>query len=199
MTEITYDVFISHAFEDKNDFANELALALKKQGLKIWYSGFELKLGDSISDSVSNALKGSRYGIVIISPVYLEKQWAMSELKALFAQEADRNRILPILHNITVDEIKKHLPMLADRYAISSAKGMQTVVNRAMQVIKGKRKYTKKKSAKKKTAAGKRKNSAKTATAISNSGFITLGGAMNLNAANIAGRNITITDKKKKG
>ena len=137
MAEISYDVFISHAFEDKNDFANELALALKKKGLKVWYSGFELKLGDSIADSVNKALKGAKYGIVVISPIYLKKQWAMSEFNALLTQEAERNRILPILHNISVDEIKELLPVLADRYAVSSDKGLEFIVNKVMEVIKG--------------------------------------------------------------
>ena len=198
MTEISYDVFISHAFEDKNDFANELALALKKKGLKVWYSGFELKMGDSIADSVNNALKGAKYGIVIISPIYLEKQWAMSELKALFAQEADRNRILPILHKITADEIRKHLPMLADRYAISSDKGLQIIVNRTMQVIKGKRKYTKKKTTNTEKAKKKRKDNSAKESKISNSGFIALGGTMNIKAKKVSGRDINIENKKNK-
>ncbi|CAN5832971.1 hypothetical protein BH11BAC7_BH11BAC7_33330 [soil metagenome] len=200
MTEISYDVFISHAFEDKNAFANELALALKKQGLKVWYSGSELKLGDSIMDSVNNALKAATYGIVIISPIYLEKQWAMSELKALFAQEADRNRILPILHNITIDEIKNDLPILADRYAISSGKGLQIIVNKVMQVVKGKRKYTVKKAkpGTAKSGTAKKKNKKTSETKNTNTGFIALGGTMNIKATNIAARDINIQNKKKK-
>ncbi|MEO5644257.1 MAG: toll/interleukin-1 receptor domain-containing protein [Bacteroidia bacterium] len=200
MTEISYDVFISHAFEDKNAFANELALALKKQGLKVWYSGSELKLGDSIMESVNNALKAATYGIVIISPIYLEKQWAMSELKALFAQEADRNRILPILHNITIDEIKNDLPILADRYAISSGKGLQIIVNKVMQVVKGKRKYTvkKAKAGTAKSGTAKKKNKKTSETKNTNTGFIALGGTMNIKATNIAARDINIQNKKNK-
>jgi hypothetical protein len=137
MVEISYDVFISHAYEDKKSFTDELATALKKKGLKIWYSGFELKIGDSIADSVNNALKAANYAIVVISPVYLKKQWAMSELNALFSQEAEHNRILPILNNITMNEIKEHLPMLADRYAISSDKGLEFIVDKIQEAIKG--------------------------------------------------------------
>jgi hypothetical protein len=139
MTEITYDVFISHAFEDKNDFVDELAFALKEKGLKVYYSGFELKIGDSITDSVNNALKTSKYGIVIISPIYLEKHWAMQEFNALFAQEAERNRILPILHHISVEEVKKHLPIFVDRYAISSDKGIKFISDKVIETITGKK------------------------------------------------------------
>lgn len=168
MTEISYDVFISHAFEDKNAFTNALALALKKEGLKVWYSGFELKLGDSIADSVNNALKGAQYAIVVISPTYLQKQWAMSELKALFTQEAERTRILPILHNITVEEIIKHLPVLADRYAISSEKGLEFIVDKVLEVVKGKIQYHNKITL---------DQDNKKETNDRDSGFITLGGS----------------------
>jgi len=130
-----HDVFISHAFEDKQAFANELALELTKAGLKVWYSGFELKLGDSIAGSVNKGLKDAAFGIVVVSPVYLEKQWTINELNALFAQEAGENRILPILHDITVDEIKERFPILADRYMISSGQGMSFVVNKVLQAM----------------------------------------------------------------
>ena len=180
MTEISYDVFISHAFEDKNTFTNELALALKKKGLKVWYSGSELKLGDSIADSVNKALKGAKYGVVVISPIYLEKQWAMSELKALFAQEADRNRILPILYNIGMDEIKEQLPMLADRYAISSDKGLEFIVNKVLEVISGKINVD----------SGSADKKRKKEKSNSDSGFITLGSA--INEANVSDRDKNI-------
>lgn len=188
----SYDVFISHAYEDKSSFVNELAVSLKTKGLRVWYSGSELKLGDNITTSVNHALKEAKFGIVIISPIYLKKRWAMNELNALFSSETDHNRILPILHNITVAEIRKHLPVLADRYAISSEKGMQIVTNKVLQVVKGKRKYTKKTGA----TAGKKAKKSKTGKApshiISDAGFITLGGSPAINAQHIAGRDMTV-------
>lgn len=132
-----HDIFISHAFEDKESIANELAVELTKAGLKVWYSGFELKLGDSIAGSINKALKDAAFGVVVISPVYLQKQWAMNELNALFAQESGQNRILPILHNITVEEIRAHFPILADRYTISSDRGMSFMVNKILQAMAG--------------------------------------------------------------
>jgi hypothetical protein len=137
-----YDIFISHAFEDKNSFANELAAELTKTGLKVWYSGYELKLGDSIATSINQALKSSAFGIVVISPVYLRKRWAMNELNTLLAQEAERNRILPILHEITIDEIKAHFPLLADRYTISSEAGMAAIIKKILQTIAASKNYS---------------------------------------------------------
>ena len=189
MTATVYDVFISHAYEDKDPFVNELALALKKSGLKVWYSGFELKIGDSIAENVNAALRDAKYSLVIVSPVYLEKQWAMAELNALFSQEAERNRILPILHHISVRQIQKRIPILADRFAISSGKNMAVIVNKIVQVVKGKRKYTRKNSGPEKKPAKKKKQSPKGA-AVSNAGFITLGGTINIKGGQVAGGDI---------
>lgn len=40
-----YDVFISHATEDKDDLVRPLAEALRERGLDVWYDEFELKVG----------------------------------------------------------------------------------------------------------------------------------------------------------
>lgn len=190
MTETGYDVFISHAYEDKDSFANELAIALKRNGLKVWYSGFELRIGDSISESVNHALRAAKFSIVIISPVYLTKKWAMNELHAVFSQETDRNRILPVLHNISVKKIQQELPVLADRYAISSGKNMTLIVNKIMQVVKGKRKYVPKKTEAPEKKSKSKPKKTEPATVISNAGFITLGGNITVSGKQIAGKNI---------
>lgn len=194
MTETNYDVFISHAYEDKDSFANELAVALKRNGLKVWYSGFELRIGDSIAQSVNEALKAARFTIVIISPVYLTKKWAMNELNSIFSQETDSNRILPVLHNITVKKIQQELPVLADRYAISSGKNLTLIVNKIMQVVKGKRKYVPKKAEAPEKKAKDKVKKTQASTIISNAGFITLGGTMNISGKQIAGKNINNKD-----
>ena len=38
-----YDVFISHASEDKDEIVRPLAHALQSEGLSVWYDEFELK------------------------------------------------------------------------------------------------------------------------------------------------------------
>lgn len=199
MAKYLYDVFISHAYEDKNSFANELALALKQKGLRVWFSGFELKLGDSIAGSINEALLQARFGIVIISPIYLRKKWAMAELKALLSQ-GDEGRILPLLHRISVKRLQLHLPVLSDLYSISSSKGLPTVVNKILQVTNGKRKYERKAA----SAGKKEKASVKStvmkpgnSSSVSESGFIALGGTVSINTKQFTGRDHYSTKKKK--
>ena len=40
----SFDVFISHASEDKDEIVRPLAHALMQQGLDVWYDEFELRL-----------------------------------------------------------------------------------------------------------------------------------------------------------
>lgn len=132
-----YDAFISHAVEDKIPIANELCAKLERAGLKIWYSGKELGVGDSIEKTIERGLNRSRYGIVIFSPTYLAKNWTIREFYTLLAKEIEEQKvILPVLYNITLDELKNKDLVMADRFAVNSDKGLDFVVERLLREIK---------------------------------------------------------------
>ena len=69
-TEYLYDVFISHATEDKDDIVRPLAEALINQNLRVWYDEFELRLGDSLRRKIDVGLTQSRFGIVVLSHAF---------------------------------------------------------------------------------------------------------------------------------
>lgn len=132
-----YDAFISHAVEDKIPIANELCARLEAAGLKIWYSGKELGVGDSIEKTIEKGLNRSRYGIVIFSPTYLAKNWTIREFYTLLAKEIEEHKvILPVLYNITLDELKNKDLVMADRFAANADKGLDVVVERLVREIK---------------------------------------------------------------
>jgi TIR domain len=80
-----YDVFISHAPEDKTPFVRPLAQALQQARLKVWYDEFALRLGDSLRESIDRGLSTSRYGLVNLSHHFFSKTWPQPELNGLFA------------------------------------------------------------------------------------------------------------------
>src|SRR5690349_173930 len=132
-----YDAFISHAVEDKIPIANELCARLEMAGLKIWYSGKELGVGDSIEKTIEKGLNRSRYGIVIFSPTYLAKNWTIREFYTLLAKEIEEQKvILPVLYNVTVDELKNKDLLMADRFAVNADRGIDFVVDRLVKEIK---------------------------------------------------------------
>lgn len=116
-----WDAFISHASEDKTAFVAPLARALTDFGARIWYDEFTLRIGDSLSRSIDRGLAGSRFGIVVLSPSFLNKPWPEYELRGLVSREIGSDKvILPIWHNVSRDDIVRFSPTLADKFAIAS-------------------------------------------------------------------------------
>lgn len=117
-----YDFFISHAAEDKN-FVRPLAKALKKEGFKVWYDEFELKVGDSLRQKIDYGLANSRYGVVVISNHFINKNWTAYELNGMVTREIDGVKVvLPLWHNITKEEVMTYSPSLADKMALETDK-----------------------------------------------------------------------------
>jgi len=119
-----YDVFVSHAFEDKESFVDEFVVEMEKLGFKVWYDSQRLQWGDSMRERIDNGLKNSRYGIVVLSPDYIanHKYWTKAELNGLFQLETINGKtILPIWHNLTKKQVVEYSPMIADRKALTTA------------------------------------------------------------------------------
>ncbi len=114
-----WDLFISHASEDKEEIVKPLVKLLGDIGIEVWYDEFSLKLGDSLSRSLDKGLSNSRYGVVVISKSFMEKRWPEYELQALVTLERSgkRTRIIPIWHGIKQRDIIKFSPSLADKIA----------------------------------------------------------------------------------
>lgn len=119
-----YDVFVSHAWEDKEDFVDEFVLELRKQGLKVWYDTDKLQWGDSMREKIDQGLSKSSYGVVVLSPNYIaeHKYWTKAELNGLFQVETINGKtILPIWHNLTKKQVTEYSPIIADRKAMTTA------------------------------------------------------------------------------
>ena len=132
-----FDVFICHASEDKDDFVRPLAEALGKAGHQVWYDEFALKWGDKLRRSIQHGLASSKFGIVVLSPNFFEKEWPQRELDGLTALELDdgRKRILPIWHNIDARGVKQHAPTLGDVIGIPSEEGIESVVTQLSELL----------------------------------------------------------------
>ena len=119
-----YDVFISHANADKENLIEELNESLKKLGINIFYDKDELEWGDNWKDRILNGTKKAEFAIIVISENFFDREWTERELSE-FLNRQNRNGqklILPILHNITVQQLKDKYPTVADIQAIDSSK-----------------------------------------------------------------------------
>lgn len=118
----TFDVFISHASEDKDDFVRAFATSLTNKGLKVWYDEFALKIGDSLRQKIDRGLAKSRVGLVVLSPSFIAKGWTNYELDGIVTRNVSGEQILlPIWHNLTKQQVIDFSPSLADKVARSTA------------------------------------------------------------------------------
>lgn len=113
-----YDVFISHASEDKDEVVRPLVHALQTNGLRVWYDEFEMKIGDSLRRKIDKGLVNSKFGVVVLSKDFIKKGWTNYELDGIITKVTTGEQvILPIWHNITKREVIDFSPSLADKLA----------------------------------------------------------------------------------
>ena len=133
-----YDVFISHASEDKAAVARPLTEALRERGLKVWLDEHELTVGDSLSQKIDAGLARSRFGIVVLSPQFFAKPWPVRELEGLVARETLHGDkvILPVWWGITQAEVASYSPTLAGRLAADASAGMEQVAEAVVRALR---------------------------------------------------------------
>ncbi len=113
-----FDVFISHASEDKDAVVRPLAHALRDHELEVWYDEFELRIGDSLRRQIDRGLASSRFGIVVLSRAFFGKGWTNYELDGLVTRAVTGDQVLlPIWHGISKQEVIDYSPSLANRVA----------------------------------------------------------------------------------
>lgn len=129
----TYDVFISHASEDKDAVVRPLASALVEEGLNVWYDEFELRIGDSLRRKIDRGLASSRVGLVVLSRSFIAKGWTNYELDGIVSRSVSGEQtLLPIWHDISKAEVVAYSPSLADKVARST--GTHTVEEIAAEI-----------------------------------------------------------------
>lgn len=138
--DVKYDLFISHASQDKKDFVEPLAEILSGMGLKVWYDDFVLKVGDSLRQSIDRGITSSEYGLVVLSPHFFAKRWTERELDGLTAREVAGRRklILPIWHNVDYEDVLEYSPTLADKLALDTGKmSLEEIAEDLAEVLPG--------------------------------------------------------------
>lgn len=119
-----HDVFVSHANKDKEDFVEDLYKSLNKLGVDIFYDKESLEWGDNWKDKILNGTKNAEFAIIVISENFFDREWTERELSEFLNRQNKNGQklILPIIHNISVEELKKKYPNVAEIQAIDSKK-----------------------------------------------------------------------------
>jgi TIR domain len=104
------EVFLSHSSQD-NAFVTDLATALRRHGVPVWYSRTNIRGAQQWHDQIGQALRRCDWFLVVLSSHSVRSKWVKREL--LFALQQDRfeNRIVPVLYQpCDVDYLSWVLP-----------------------------------------------------------------------------------------
>ena len=116
-----WDVFISHASEDKEEIVRPLARELRQRGLRVRYEEFELRIGHSLRRKIDEGISRSAFGVVVLSSAFFAKNWTQYELDGLVTRSVDGSQVLlPLWHRLTKAEVMAYSPSLADKLARST-------------------------------------------------------------------------------
>ena len=118
-----YDLFISHANKDKTEYVNELKQSLDKLSINIFYDKDTLEWGDKWKDKILEGVAKAEFAIIVISENFFDREWTERELNELLNRQNENGQkiILPILHNITIDQLKEKYPDVAEIQAVNSS------------------------------------------------------------------------------
>lgn len=131
--------FISHDSRDKDSLVRELALELSKLMCPVWYDEYSLKVGDSLRACIEQGLKEAKKCVVVLSPNFLSNEgWGKAEFDSIFTREilGKSNVILPVWHNVGVQEVYEYSPRLADKVGLNSSLGVSELARRLSNAIK---------------------------------------------------------------
>lgn len=130
--------FISHDSRDKTDIAEPIAIQLQKLMCPVWYDEFSLRVGDSLRESIERGLKECSKCIFVLTPNFLGNGgWSKREYDSIFTREIVEKQkvILPVWHGVSVDDVYRYSPILADRFAVQWSLGVEQVARKLLQAV----------------------------------------------------------------
>ncbi|GAA4491558.1 toll/interleukin-1 receptor domain-containing protein [Actinoallomurus oryzae] len=115
------DLFLCHAWDDRQGWAAELDGLLRSHDATVWFSERDVGLGKPLLREIDRGLASSRVGIVLVTPAMLNtlkgQGIADKELSTLLATD----RVIPVAHGTTFEALREVSPMLASRSGLDTA------------------------------------------------------------------------------
>ena len=93
-----FDIFISHASEDKAEIARPVFEACEKLGLKAFLDEEHIGWGQSFTKKINTALGAARTVLVIVSSSSVSKEWPLAEINTALGFEVDGQKtVIPLM------------------------------------------------------------------------------------------------------
>ena len=124
MKDKKYDLFISHASNDKNTYVRGLYEALSQLGINIFYDEDSITWGDRWKDKILEGTASSEFAIIVISNSFFGREWTERELHEFLQRQNDSEQkmILPLLFGVSQEQLEEKYPQLADIQYLDTTK-----------------------------------------------------------------------------
>lgn len=123
-------------------FVRPLVECLAEHGVRVWYDEYSMTVGDSLSAAIDRGLAAARFGVVIISPAFIqtamESGWTHYELRGMISNSigGDARRIVPVWLDVSPEDVRKWSPSMSDLLAIdASGKNVDEVALNIARVV----------------------------------------------------------------
>ncbi len=122
-----FDVFISHASEDKEAIARPIYLACAARGIKAFLDEDHIAWGESFTRKINLALGAARTVVAVVSTHSVTKDWPLTEMNTALAMEVNGQKTVapvmvgrPDLTHLPLMRGKNHMVWTGDAEAVAA-------------------------------------------------------------------------------
>jgi len=131
-----WDIFLSHASENKRSVARHLKAILEDEGISIFYDEDTVILGNSLKGEIDKGLSNSKNWVLVLSPDFFRKGWTRYELDRITSLSRTRKRaLLPVWHRVDYEGVASFSPELANIVGINTSCGIDKVAAKIISRI----------------------------------------------------------------
>jgi len=122
-----HDLFLCHAWDDRQQAATELHDLIQANGASVWFSEKNIALGLPFLREIDKGLAKSRAGLVLVTPALLKRLESGGVSDKELSELLYRDQLIPIMHGVTFEELRRVSPLLASRNGLDTSQdSMQT-------------------------------------------------------------------------
>jgi TIR domain-containing protein len=122
-------LFLSYSRRDR-EFAERLAGDLQERGIAVWWDWWEMEVGDTLPRKIEEAISGSAWLAVVLSPDSVASPWVQTELDLARTLEIEgRLLILPVLYRSCGIPLSLRSRVWAD-FTSSYEAGLESLLDR---------------------------------------------------------------------
>jgi RNA-directed DNA polymerase len=130
-----FDIFISHASEDKEEVARPIFEACRRIGLKAFLDEAHIGWGQSFTAKINTALGSARTVLAIVSSASVVKEWPVLEVNSALALEASgQKKVVPLI--VGKPDLNR-LPLISVKDCVFWSGNADAVAERLRAAAKG--------------------------------------------------------------